>query len=59
MNTPGHDNAVVVVGDVGAVVMDEHGAIIGVILMVDAGEPCEVPIMRPSDLPGVSVGHRL
>jgi hypothetical protein len=59
MSTPGHDNAVVVVGDVGEVVTDEHGTVIGVILMVDAGEPCEVPIMLPSDLPDVSVGDRL
>ncbi len=59
MSTPGHYNEVVLVGDVCEVITDEHGAVIGVILMVDAGEPCEVPIMLPSSLQGVSVGDRL
>ncbi len=59
MSIPGHYNEVVLVGDVREVVTDEHGAVIGVILMVDAGEPCEVPIMLPSELPGMSVGDCL
>lgn len=59
MSTPGHHNDVVFVGDVREVYTDGNGAVIGVILMVDAGEPCEVPIMFPAARPGVSVGDRL
>ena len=59
MSTPGHYNEVVLVGDVGEVVTDADGVVIGVILMVDAGDSCEVPIMLPSDRPDVSVGDRL
>jgi hypothetical protein len=59
MSTPGHHNDVVLVGDVREVSTDEHGAIIGVILLVDTGEACEVPVMLPAAQPGVSVGDRL
>jgi hypothetical protein len=47
------------VGDVREVYTDGSGAAIGVILMVNADEPCEVPIMFPAARPGVSVGDRL
>jgi hypothetical protein len=59
MSTPGHYNEVVLVGDVWEVVTDGEGAAIGVILMVDADERCEVPIMFPATRPAVSVGDRL
>jgi hypothetical protein len=59
MSTPGHHNEVVVVGDVREVSTDGSGAVIGVILLVDAGEPCEVPVMFPAAQPGVSAGDRL
>jgi hypothetical protein len=59
MGTPGHHNEVVLIGDVREVYTDGNGAAIGVILMVDADEPCEVPIMFPSARPGVLVGNRL
>jgi hypothetical protein len=59
MSTPGHHNEVVLIGDVREVYTDGSGAAIGVILMVDADEPCEVPIMFPAARPGVSVGDRL
>jgi hypothetical protein len=59
MSTPGHHNDVVVVGDVLEIYTDGTGAAIGVILMVDADAPCEVPIMFPSALPGVAQGDRL
>jgi hypothetical protein len=59
MSIPGHHNEVGLVGDVREVYTDESGAAIGVILMVDADEPCEVPVMFPGVRPGVSVGDRL
>jgi hypothetical protein len=59
MSIPGHYNEVVLVGDVREVITDGKGAVIGMILMVDVGEPCEVPILLSSDLPGVAVGDRL
>jgi hypothetical protein len=46
-------------GDVREVYTDGSGAVIGVILMVDADEPCEVPIMFPAARPGVATGDRL
>jgi hypothetical protein len=55
MSTPGHYHEVVLVGDVREVYRDASG----VILLVDAGEPCEVPVMFPAAQPGVSVGDRL
>ena len=59
MSTPGHHHDVVVVGDVLELYTDERGAAVGVILMVDTEAPCEVPVMFPSALPGVSRGDRL
>jgi hypothetical protein len=60
MGTPGHHNEIVLVGDVGEVfTSDESGAVIGVILMVDADAPCEIPVMFPTARPGVTVGDRL
>ena len=59
MSTPGHHNEVVLVGEVREVYTDASGAVSGVILLVDAGEPCEVPVMFPAAQPGVSVGDRL
>jgi hypothetical protein len=59
MSTPGHYNEVVVVGDVREVYTDGRGAVSGVILLVDAGEPCDVPVMFPASQPGVSAGDRL
>jgi hypothetical protein len=59
MSIPGHHNEVVLVGDVREVITDGRGAVIGVILMVDVGEPCEVPILLPSNLPDVAIGDRL
>jgi hypothetical protein len=59
MSTPGHHNDVVLVGDVREVSADGNGAVIGVILMVNVDEPCEVPVMFPAARPGVSVGDRL
>jgi hypothetical protein len=59
MSTPGHHNEVVLVGDVREVYADGSGAVIGVILLVDAGEACEVPVMFPAARPGVSAGDRL
>jgi hypothetical protein len=59
MSTPGHHNDVVLVGDVREVSADEHGAIIGVILLVDTGEACEVPVMLPAAQADVAVGDRL
>jgi hypothetical protein len=59
MSTPGHYNEVVLVGDVREVSTDENGAVIGVILLVDVGEACEVPVMFPAARLGVSVGDRL
>ncbi len=47
------------VGDVREVYTDGNGVVIGVILMVNAGEPCEVPVMFPAARPGVSVDDRL
>jgi hypothetical protein len=46
-------------GDVREVYTDGSGAVIGVILMVDADEPCEVPIMFPTAHPDVATGDRL
>jgi hypothetical protein len=59
MSSPGHYNEVVVVGDVREVYTDGSGAGSGVILLVDAGEACDVPVMFPAARPGVSVGDRL
>jgi hypothetical protein len=59
MSIPGHHNEVILVGDVREVITDEKGAVIGVILMVDVGEPCEVPVLLPSNLPDVTIGDRL
>ena len=59
MSIPGHHNEVVLLGDVREVYTDGSGAVVGAILMVDAGEPCEVPIMFPAARAGVSVGNRL
>jgi hypothetical protein len=59
MSTPGHHNEVVLVGDVRDVYTAENGAVLGVILMVNADEPCEVPVMFPAARPGVSAGDRL
>jgi hypothetical protein len=59
MSIPGHYNEVVFIGDVREVYTDGSGAAMGVILMVDADAPCEVPIMFPAARPGVAVGDRL
>jgi hypothetical protein len=59
MSTPGHHNEVVLVGDVHDVYTDGNGAVIGVILLINADELCEVPVMFPAARPGVSVGDRL
>ena len=59
MSIPGHHNEVILVGDVREVITDEKGAVIGAILMVDVGEPCEVPVLLPSNLPDVAIGDRL
>jgi hypothetical protein len=59
MSLSGHHNEVVLVGDVREVYTVSSGAVSGVILLVDAGEPCEVPVMFPAARPGVSVGDRL
>jgi hypothetical protein len=59
MSIPGHHNEVVLLGDVREVYTDGNGAAMGVILMVDADEPCEVPIMFLAARHGVSVGDRL
>jgi hypothetical protein len=59
MSIPGHHSEVVVVGDVREVSTDVSGAVIGVILLVDAGEACEVPVMFPAAQPGASVGDQL
>ena len=59
MSIPGHYNELVLVGDVREVYADERGVSLGVILLVDAGEPCEVPVMFPAPRPGVVVGDRL
>ena len=53
MTTPGHHNDVVLVGDIRDVYTDGNGAVIGVILMVNADEPCEVPVMFPGARTGV------
>ena len=57
MTSPGHHNDVVLVGDIREVYTDGNGAVIGVILMVNADEPCEVPVMFPRGSNG-SVGGR-
>jgi hypothetical protein len=59
MSTPGHHNEIVLVGDIREVYTDGNGAVVGVILMVDADEPCEVPVMFPTARPSVVVGDRL
>ncbi len=59
MSTPGHHNEVVLLGDVRELYTDGSGAVIGVILMVDAEEPCEIPIMFPAARPDVAAGDRL
>jgi hypothetical protein len=59
MSTPGHHNEVVLVGEVREVYTDASGAVSGVILLVDAGEACDVPVMFPAAQPGVSAGDRL
>jgi hypothetical protein len=59
MSSPGHYNEVILVGEVRDVYTDVSGAVSGVILLVDAGEPCEVPVMFLAARPGVSVGDRL
>jgi hypothetical protein len=59
MSIPGHHNEIVLVGDVREVYTDESGAILGVILLVDAGEPCDVPVMFPVPQPDVAAGDRL
>ena len=45
--------------DVREIYMDGSGAVIGVILMLDADEPCDVSIMFPAARPGVLIGNRL
>ena len=59
MTTPGHYNEVVLVGDIREVYTDGNDAVIGVILMVNADELCEIPVMFPGPRSGVSVGDRL
>ena len=59
MSIPGHHHEVVFIGDVREIDSDGSGAAIGVILMLDGDEPCEVPILFPAAWPGVSVGDRL
>jgi hypothetical protein len=59
MSTPGHYNEVVLIGDVREVSTDRDSTVIGVILIVNTDEPCEVPVMFPAARPGVSVGDRL
>jgi hypothetical protein len=59
MSTPGHHNDVVLVGDVRDVYTEGDSTILGVILLVDAGEPCEVPVMLPAPQAGLAVGDRL
>ena len=45
MSIPGHHHEVVFIGDVREIDTDESGAAIGVILMLDGDQPCEVPQM--------------
>jgi hypothetical protein len=59
MSSPGHYNNVVLVGDVREVYTDGSGAVSGVILLMDASEACEVPVMFPPARLGVSAGDRL
>ena len=59
MSSPGHYNEVILVGEVREVSTDENGAVIGVILLVDAGEACDVPVLFPAAQPGVAAGDRL
>jgi hypothetical protein len=47
MSTPGHVNEVVLLGDVREVSPDGSGAVVGMILLVDADTPCEVSIRGP------------
>jgi hypothetical protein len=46
------------VGDVRDLCTEGSGAVVGVRLLVDTGEPGEVPIMFAAADPGVSVGDR-
>jgi hypothetical protein len=59
MSIPGHHHKVVFIGDVREIDTDGSGAVIGVILMLDADEPCDVSIMFPAARPGVLIGNRL
>ncbi len=59
MTTPGHYNEVVLVGDIRELYTDGNGAVIGVILVVNADEPCEVPVMFPTARTAMAVGDRL
>jgi hypothetical protein len=59
MSIPGHYNDVVLVGKVRDVYTEGDGAVRGVILLVDTGEPCEVPVIFPTPRSGISVGDRL
>jgi hypothetical protein len=59
MTTPGHFNEVILVGDIREVYTDGTGAVIGVILMVNADDPCEIPVMFPEGRSDMSVGNRL
>jgi hypothetical protein len=59
MTTPGHYNEVVLVGDIREVYTSEGGAVIGAILVVNADEPCEVPVMFPGAQTGIGVGDRV
>jgi hypothetical protein len=56
MSTPGHHNEIVLVGEVREVYTDSSGAVSGVILLVDAGEACDVPVLFPAARLGVSAG---
>jgi hypothetical protein len=57
MSIPGHHHKVVFIGDVRKIDTDGSGAVIGVILMLDADEPCDVSIMFPAARPGVLIGN--
>jgi hypothetical protein len=59
MSIPGHHHKVVFIGDVRKIDTDGSGAVVGVILMLDADEPCDVSIMFPAARPGVLIGNRL
>ncbi len=59
MSLPGHHRVVIFIDDVRAIDTHGSGAATGVILRLDADEPCDVPIRFPAARPGVSIGDCL